>query len=142
MGEVIGLRSGCDDYIRKPVETDILQARVEALLRRVQFQREESFTYSFGDLTINTQTKAVFRAGQKIRLTPKEYQLLGYFLEHKQRVLTRLQLLTRVWGDEDSAESNCLDVTLAHLRGKLGKPPLIHTLRGSGFMLQHQEEMQ
>jgi DNA-binding response OmpR family regulator len=138
--EAWGLQCGCDDYLTKPFSAIKLQARVEALLRRAKLQQENILTISFADLTLNTQTHTVCRRGQRIVLTAKEYRLLEYFMLHKQQLLTRGQLLTHVWDYDEPAESNFIDVTLGHLRKKLGEPSLIQTIRGSGFILDLPQE--
>jgi two-component system response regulator MprA len=91
------------------------------------------------DLAVNTDTRSVSRAGDLLKLTVKEYDLLLYLLRHQQQVLSRQQILIAVWGDTWVGDDNLLDVYIRYLRKKLERPdlePLIHTVRGVGFMLK------
>jgi two-component system response regulator MprA len=97
---------------------------------------------SFGDLVLNTATRQVERAGQRINLTTREHDLLALFLEHPRRVLTRELIYRRVWGFDYLGESNTIDVYMASLRRKLarpGLPNLLHTIRGVGYALREAD---
>jgi two-component system, OmpR family, response regulator MprA len=134
---VAGLEVGADDYLVKPFAFEELVARVKALLRRARPQTSEEL--SFGDLVLNTATRQVERAGQRINLTTREHDLLALFLEHPRRVLTRELIYRRVWGFDYLGESNTIDVYMASLRRKLarpGLPNLLHTIRGVGYALR------
>jgi two-component system response regulator MprA len=138
---VLGLDTGADDYLVKPFALEELLARIRALLRRrPQGQEREILQYS--DLTLNTSTREGSRGGRTFNLTAKEYELLAYFLQNPLRVLTRDELMTRIWGYDFSGESNVLEVYIGYLRTKLeagGEPRLIQTARGVGYVLKEQQ---
>ena len=138
---VRGLDLGADDYITKPFSFDELVARIRALLRR-QGQHPEQAVLHVGDLTINTETREVSRAGEPITLTPIEFALLELFMRHPRRVFTRETLLNRVWGYDYAGDANVVDVHISHLREKIhDKPPrLIQTLYGVGYALHPEDE--
>ena len=133
---VRGLDAGADDYVTKPFSFDELLARVRALIRRGGSQRQERIIYA--DLELDRIRHIARRAGDRLRLTPKEFQLLEYFLLHPEEVVRRTELLEKVWDLQFDPMSNVVDVHVANLRRKLqehGREPLIHTLRGVGYML-------
>ena len=135
---IAGLDSGADDYLVKPFEFDELVARLRALLRRAQPQVAE--TLQFADLRLDTGTREAFRAGRRIDLTTREFELLLLFMRHPRQVLTREQILERVW-DEAEVDSNALEVHIARLRSKLeadGEERLIQTVRGAGYTLREE----
>jgi two-component system response regulator MprA len=146
---VTGLDVGADDYLAKPFELDELFARVRALLRRnaivgaaTAAVRDDEEILSFHDLTMNTATREVTRAGKPIELTRTEYMLLEMFLSHPRQVLTREQILKAVWGFDFEPSSNSLDVYVMYLRRKTeagGLPRLVHTVRGVGYALRAPE---
>ena len=134
---VAGLNSGADDYLVKPFDFDELLARVRAILRRQQ--PEERETLRFGDLSLNTATREVKRGNNVIELTAQEFALLELFLRHPRQVLRRETICDHVWGYDYGGESNVIDVYVLYLRGKLeagGRPRLIHTVRGIGYVLR------
>lgn len=136
---VRGLDAGADDYLTKPFAYDELSARVRALLRRQGSEKLASL--SVGDLTMDTRAKRVMRAGESIALTSKEYALLEYFLHNQGIVLTRSQIADHVWNYEFDYDSNIVDVYVRYLRNKIDKPfsyPLIHTVRGFGYVLREE----
>lgn len=135
---IAGLDSGADDYLVKPFDFDELLARVRALFRRTQPQSEEVLT--FDDLRLNTGTREAERGGRRIDLTTREYELLLLFMRHPRLVLTREQILDRVWGDS-MVESNAIEVHIGRLRDKLeadGEERLIQTIRGAGYALREE----
>ena len=135
---VAGLDRGADDYLVKPFALNELLARVRAQLRRFQ-PVEDALTYQ--DLSLDSPTRQAFRAGQPLRLTPREYELLEVFLRHLKQALSREQLCQMVWGYAFEGESNFVDVAVKELRKKLeagGQPRLIQTIRGFGYALREE----
>lgn len=135
--QVKGLESGADDYVVKPFTFSVLAARVKALLRRREIEHPEVMRFS--DLTLDTGTKRARRGGRDIDLTSTEYEVLRQFLLHPKRVLPKHMLMERVWGYDVEGSSNVLEVYVKQLRQKLeaaGEPRLIHTFRGSGYVLR------
>ncbi|MEL6578479.1 MAG: response regulator transcription factor [Cyanobacteria bacterium J06621_12] len=134
---VAGLDAGADDYVVKPFSIEELLARVRANLRREQ--EEEVDLLQFSDLTLNRSTREVFRGDRSIELTAKEFDLLDYLLSHPRQVLTRDQILERVWGYDFMGDSNIIEVYVRYLRLKLEDQEecrLIQTVRGVGYVLR------
>ncbi|MHB1004648.1 MAG: response regulator transcription factor [Chloroflexota bacterium] len=136
---VAGLDAGADDYLVKPFAFDELLARIRALLRRAR--REEAEALHFADLVLEPTTREVTRAGKRIDLTAREYELLEFFLRHPRQVLSREVIFERVWDSGFLGESNVIDVHVMRLRDKLeagGRPRLLHTVRGAGYSLREE----
>jgi two-component system, OmpR family, response regulator MprA len=138
---VAGLDAGADDYLVKPFALEELTARIRALLRRREPETQRFLR--FADLSVDTASREVLRAERPIQLTTKEYELLVFFMRHPRQVLTREQLLERVWGIDFEAETHVLEVYVGYLRNKLENAPggavssrLIHTVRGVGYVLR------
>jgi DNA-binding response OmpR family regulator len=134
---VRGLRAGGDDYLTKPFEFIELTARIEVLARRPTAPARET-TLHFADLQLDLLTREVRRAGRLIELLPREYKLLEYLMRHPGRVVTRTMLFEEVWSYHYDPQTNVIDVHICRLRRKLeegGLPQLIHTVRGSGYVL-------
>jgi two-component system response regulator MprA len=136
---VQGLDAGSDDYMVKPFALAELLARVRALLRRAGPGEPE--VLQFADLQLDTGTRQVHRAGTRIELTSKEFDLLELFLRHPRQVLTRETIYDRVWGYDFGGESNIIEVYIRYLRQKLeadGRSRLLYTVRGVGYVLREE----
>ena len=137
--KVKGLDSGADDYIVKPFQVAELLARVRALLRR---GASSPVVLRVGDLSLDPVSRQVTRAGNSISLSATEYTLLDYLMRNAGRVLTRSMLLEHVWQYDFGGNDNVLDVYISYLRRKIDRgytPPLIHTVRGVGYMVSGYE---
>lgn len=135
--KVEGLDSGAVDYVTKPFEIEELLARIRANLRNSFIEKGEILRYD--DLEINKRTHAVMRGGQPIELRKKEFQLLSFFMENAEKVISRDELLNNVWGLEFCQGSNVIDVHIRHLREKIdteSSRKLIHTIRGFGYVFK------
>lgn len=138
---VKGLRAGGDDYMTKPFEFIELTARVEALVRRRAVPAPET-KLQVGDLQIDLLTRQVNRSGRTIELLPREYRLLEYLVRHAGHLVTRTMLFEEVWGYHYDPQTNVIDVHVGKLRHKLeegGGSQMIHTIRGSGYVLRAAE---
>jgi two-component system response regulator MprA len=130
---VAGLEAGADDYLVKPFAVQELVARLRALTRRTADGHAGALR-SYADLTLDPDARQATRAGRPIELTAREAALLELLLREPGRVVTRERALEEIWGD--AAEPNVVDRYVTRLRRKLGSPPLIKTVRGSGFTLR------
>ena len=139
---VRGLRAGADDYLVKPFSFEELHARAEALLRRPSgTELREETHLSCADLELDLVARTVSRGGRRIELQPREFQMLAFLLSRQGRVVTRTMLLEGVWDYHFDPQTNVIDVHISKLRKKIdapGEPPLIHTVRGAGYMLSEQ----
>ncbi len=139
MDKVTGLDMGADDYVTKPFSIEELLARIRAALRKRSAQKQESGLLECGGLTVDVSRRRVTRDGKEIELTGREFSLLQYFMENKTIVLTRDQLLEKVWGYEYLGETNVVDVYVRYLRGKIDDgfdQKLLQTVRGVGYVLR------
>ncbi len=136
---VKGLRAGGDDYLPKPYAFSELLARVEVLARRRGAPASEPTTYRVGDLDLDRLAHRVTRGGSEILLQPREFRLLEYLMKHAGQVVTRTMLLENVWDYHFDPQTNVIDVHVSRLRAKVDKGfehPMIHTIRGAGYMVR------
>jgi len=137
---VIGLTAGGDDYMVKPFSLEELIARLRALVRRSQLSMDErpDPVLRLGDLTLNEDSYEVERSGEPIDLTTTEFELLRYMLRNPRRVLSKAQILDRVWSYDFTGKPSVVELYISYLRKKLdaGRPPMIHTVRGAGYMIK------
>ena len=131
---VAGLEAGADDYLVKPFALEELIARLRALARRGGEGHASGALRSYGDLTLEVDARRAVRGGRAIELTGREVALLELLLREPGRVVTRERAIEEIW--DDAAEPNVVDRYVTRLRRKLGSPPLIRTVRGSGFTLR------
>jgi two-component system, OmpR family, response regulator len=138
---VHGLKAGGDDYLTKPFAFAELLARIEALSRRAPAAQEVT-RLKFADLELDLLARRVTRAGRGIDLTTKEFQLLEYFMRRPNQVITRTMLLEGVWNLHFDPQTNIIDVHMSRLRTSVDKgfsKPLIHTVRGTGYVLRDEQ---
>ncbi len=136
---VKGLDAGADDYVLKPFAMAELLARIRAQGRRNHMATGEPNLLSVGDLELDLKTREAIRGGQRIELTPKEFLLLETLMRHPGQVLTRAQILDRVWSLDSYTESNVVDTYIHYLRTKIDaefEPKLIRTVRGAGYAIR------
>ncbi|PJI93893.1 response regulator transcription factor [Luteimicrobium subarcticum] len=136
---VAGLTAGGDDYVTKPFSLEEVVARIRALLRRsgaATAQRESTITV--GDLVMDEDAHEVTRDGEEIHLTATEFELLRYLMRNAKRVLSKAQILDRVWQYDFGGQANIVELYISYLRRKIdaGRAPMIHTLRGVGYVLK------
>jgi DNA-binding response OmpR family regulator len=129
---VVGLEVGADDYLTKPFSPRELVARMKAIFRRTDPQ-ERHDRFSLGDVVLDRESHDVTVDGKPVELTAKEFDLLAFFMANAGVVVSRDLLLDRVWGQEYPGGTRTVDVHVAQLRRKLGRPDLIRTLRGTGY---------
>jgi two-component system OmpR family response regulator len=136
--KVRGLSIGGDDYVTKPFSLEELVARIRAILRRSGLAQPESSRLAFEDLELDEDAHEVRRGGREIALTATEYRLLRYLMLNPRRVLTRAQLLEHVWEYDFGGDGRVLETYISYLRKKIDSsgPPLIHTVRGVGYVLR------
>ncbi|MGE8036924.1 DNA-binding response regulator [Lysinibacillus sp. KCTC 33748] len=142
--KVKGLDLGANDYITKPFDIEELLARIRTALRFSQKGNLQHAQPTFGQLSMNEQTREVIYYGKELQLTPREYDLLLYLLKHPKQVLAREQILEAVWGYDYYGDTNVVDVYIRYVRQKLeaaNDTPIIQTVRGVGYVLkEHKHE--
>jgi len=136
---VRGLEGGGDDYLTKPFALPELLARLQALLRRTSSSQQETVQLKIADLELDLLRHEASRGGRILPLTPREFALLEYLCRNKGRVVTRTMILDHVWDMRIGSSVNVVDVHIYRLRSKVdvdGAPPLLHTIRGVGYVLK------
>ncbi|UQS27714.1 response regulator transcription factor [Amycolatopsis thermalba] len=136
---IAGLTAGGDDYVTKPFSLEEVVLRLRALLRRSRVvAATEGSTLTVGDLTLDEDSREVFRGGDPISLTATEFELLRYLMRNPKRVLSKAQILDRVWSYDFGGQANIVELYISYLRKKIdaGREPMIHTLRGAGYVLK------
>ncbi|MBP1045600.1 response regulator transcription factor [Enterococcus sp. BWM-S5] len=150
--KIIGLEIGADDYLTKPFSPREVLARMKAIFRRTEgskktndtLENEEKAPLIIGEIHVDEDNYEVFVRGEKIELTPKEFELLVYFMKRKDRVINRDTLLERIWQYDFSGQSRIVDVHVSHLRDKIERDPkrpaYLLTVRGFGYRFQEPKK--
>jgi two-component system OmpR family response regulator len=136
---VSGLTAGGDDYVTKPFSLEEVVARVRALMRRTTVAVSSSDSMLVvGDLSLDEDSHEVRRGGEEIHLTATEFELLRYLMRNPRRVLSKAQILDRVWNYDFGGQANVVELYISYLRKKIdaGREPMIHTMRGAGYVLK------
>jgi two-component system OmpR family response regulator len=136
---IAGLTAGGDDYVTKPFSLEEVVLRLRALLRRTQVaEAVAESVITVGDLTLDEDSREVHRAGSAIELTATEFELLRYLMRNARKVLSKAQILDRVWNYDFGGQANIVELYISYLRKKIdaGRDPMIHTLRGAGYVLK------
>jgi two-component system, OmpR family, response regulator len=136
---VAGLTAGGDDYVTKPFSLEEVVARLRGLLRRTgASDPQTNSVLTVGDLSLDEDSHEVFRSGDEITLTATEFELLRYLMRNPRRVLSKAQILDRVWNYDFGGQANVVELYVSYLRKKVdaGREPMIHTMRGAGYVLK------
>nr|WP_175542383.1 response regulator transcription factor [Actinopolymorpha cephalotaxi] len=136
---IAGLTAGGDDYVTKPFSLEEVVARLRGLMRRtVTTTTREDALLVVGDLTLDEDSHEVRRSGDLVSLTATEFELLRYLMRNPRRVLSKAQILDRVWSYDFGGQANVVELYISYLRKKIdaGRAPMIHTMRGAGYVLK------
>ncbi|WP_369206468.1 response regulator transcription factor [Streptomyces sp. PU-14G] len=136
---IAGLTAGGDDYVTKPFSLEEVVARLRGLLRRAGAQQVRDVSLlTVGDLVLDEESHEVWRADEEIRLTATEFELLRFLMRNERRVLSKTQILDRVWSYDFGGQANIVELYISYLRRKIdaGRQPMIHTRRGAGYVLK------
>jgi len=135
---IAGLTAGGDDYVTKPFSLEEVVLRLRALLRRTGVSETGGAKIVVGDLVLDEDSHEVVRGGDLITLTATEFELLRFMMRNAKRVLSKAQILDRVWSYDFGGRSNIVELYVSYLRKKIdsGREPMIHTLRGAGYVLK------
>ena len=141
---VAGITAGGDDYVTKPFSLEEVVARLRGLLRRAAAATavRGDATLAVGDLTLDEDSHEVTRSGEPVELTATEFELLRFLMRNPRRVLAKAQILDRVWNYDFGGQSNIVELYISYLRKKIdaGRAPMIHTVRGAGYVLKPAAE--
>jgi two-component system, OmpR family, response regulator len=136
---IAGLTAGGDDYVTKPFSLEEVVLRLRALLRRTRVvAADDGSMLTVGDLTLDEDSREVTRGGDQVELTATEFELLRYLMRNPKRVLSKAQILDRVWNYDFGGQANVVELYISYLRKKIdaGRAPRIHTMRGAGYVLK------
>jgi two-component system OmpR family response regulator len=136
---IAGLTAGGDDYVTKPFSLEELVLRLRSIIRRTGISEfDEGSTLVVGDLTLDEESREVHRGGDLVDLTATEFELLRFLMRNSRRVLSKAQILDRVWNYDFGGQVNIVELYISYLRKKLdaGRAPMIHTMRGAGYVLK------
>jgi two-component system, OmpR family, response regulator len=140
---IAGLTAGGDDYVTKPFSLEEVVARLRALMRRAGAHRADvRSVLTVGDLELDEDSREVFRGGDEINLTATEFELLRYLMRNQRRVVSKAQILDRVWNYDFGGQANVVELYISYLRKKIdvGRAPMIHTMRGAGYVLKPAQQ--
>jgi two-component system, OmpR family, response regulator len=136
---IAGITAGGDDYVTKPFSLEEVVARLRGLIRRTTLAKDRSdAVLTVGDLTLDEDSHDVDRGGTAVSLTATEFELLRYLMRNPRRVLSKAQILDRVWNYDFGGQANVVELYISYLRKKIdaGRSPMIHTVRGAGYVLK------
>ncbi|WP_308425663.1 response regulator transcription factor [Pilimelia terevasa] len=136
---IAGITAGGDDYVTKPFSLEEVVARLRGLIRRAgRAAAPADLPLTVGDLTLDEDSREVRRGGVPVSLTATEFELLRYLMRNPRRVLSKAQILDRVWNYDFGGQANVVELYISYLRKKIdaGRPPMIHTMRGAGYVLR------
>ena len=135
---IVGLTAGGDDYVTKPFSLEEVVARLRGLMRRSRVSAQPEALLAVGDLTMDEDSHEVRRGGELIELTATEFELLRFLMRNPRRVLSKAQILDRVWSYDFGGQVNVVELYISYLRKKVdaGRAPMIHTMRGAGYILK------
>jgi two-component system, OmpR family, response regulator len=136
---IAGLTAGGDDYVTKPFSLEEVVLRLRALMRRARVTSEaEGSVLTVGDLALDEDSREVHRGGEPVQLTATEFELVRFFMRNPRRVLSKAQILDRVWSYDFGGQANVVELYVSYLRKKIdaGREPMIHTVRGAGYVLK------
>lgn len=144
MNIVMAMNMGGDDFIQKPVDLNVLMAKIQAMLRRAYHMAEKSTALEYRGVSLNLNDTSFSYEGRRVELTKNEFRILQTLMENRGKVVSRDTLMTRLWQDDSYVEENTLTVNVARLRKKLsgaGARDFIATRVGSGYIIEAQQEM-
>ncbi|ASN50990.1 response regulator transcription factor [Sinomonas sp. R1AF57] len=135
---ITGLAAGGDDYVTKPFSMEEVMLRLHRLVQRSGVAAQDDAELVVGDLVLNTDTREVTRGGEDIQLTATQFELLRYLMENPKRVISKAQILDRVWQYDFGGQANIVELYISYLRKKIDvdRPPMIHTVRGAGYVIK------